>query len=88
MDSITAEGLDLNFEEVAVAPASPYVGRKLRFTNIRAELDVVIVAVRRRTGEMIFNPSGDAYIEAGDLLIAIGRTDSLAQLKAQAEGGK
>jgi voltage-gated potassium channel len=86
--TITAEALDLNFEEVEVAPTSLYVGRRLRFTNIRAELDVVIVAVRRRSGEMIFNPSGDAFIEAGDLLIAIGRTDALAQLKTQAEGKK
>ena len=88
MSSITADNLDLNFEEVEVAPSSPYVGRRLRFTNIRAELDVVIIAVRRRAGEMIFNPSGDAFIEAGDLLIAIGRADALAQLKAQAEGKK
>ncbi len=84
MATITAEALDLNFEEVEVTPDSPYVGRRLRFTNIRAELDVVIVAVRRRAGEMIFNPSGDAFIEAGDLLIAIGRTDALTQLKRQA----
>lgn len=88
MATITAEALDLNFEEVEVTPDSPYVGRRLRFTNIRAELDVVIVAVRRRAGEMIFNPSGDAFIEAGDLLIAIGRTDALAQLKTQANAEK
>jgi len=85
IDSIAAEDLDLNFEEVLISPASPYVGHKLRFTNIRAELDVVIVAVRRHNGEMVFNPSGDAQIAAGDLLIAIGRTESLAQLKAQAQ---
>lgn len=85
IDSIAAEDLDLDFEEVAVSPESSYVGHKLRFTNIRAELDVVIVAVRRNSGEMIFNPSGDAHIEAGDLLIAIGRAESLAQLKAQAQ---
>ena len=85
IDSIAAEDLDLDFEEVAVAPESVYVGHKLKFTNIRAELDVVIVAVRRASGEMIFNPSGDAYIEAGDMLIAIGRADSLAQLKTQAQ---
>ncbi len=84
IDSMAAEDLDLNFEEVVVSPRSVYVGHKLRFTNIRAELDVVIVAVRRHAGEMVFNPSGDAHIEAHDLLIAIGRADSLAQLKAQA----
>ncbi|HEY1404235.1 MAG TPA: potassium channel protein, partial [Pyrinomonadaceae bacterium] len=86
IDSIAAEDLDLDFEEVVVAPASAYVGHKLRDTNIRSELDVVIVAVRRRSNsEMIFNPSGDSQMEAGDMLIAIGRADSLARLKDKAQ---
>ncbi|MDQ1560457.1 MAG: voltage-gated potassium channel [Pyrinomonadaceae bacterium] len=86
IDSIAAEDLDLDFEEVVVAPRSSYVGHKLKFTNIRSELDVVIVAVRRRSNsEMVFNPSGDSQIEAGDMLIAIGRADSLARLKAIAQ---
>ncbi|HZG51305.1 MAG TPA: potassium channel protein [Pyrinomonadaceae bacterium] len=86
IDSIAAEDLDLDFEEVVVAPESAYVGHKLKFTNIRSELDVVIVAVRRRSNsQMIFNPSGDSHIEAGDMLIAIGRADSLARLKANAQ---
>lgn len=88
IDSITAENLDLNFEEVEVARTSMYANHKLRFTNIRSELDVVIVALRRRGGEMLFNPTGDAVIEAGDLLIAIGRAESLVQLKAHARGEK
>ncbi|HYG10426.1 MAG TPA: TrkA family potassium uptake protein, partial [Pyrinomonadaceae bacterium] len=81
IDSIAAEDLDLDFEEVVVAPASAYVGRKLCDTNIRAELDVVIIAVRRRGGDMVFNPADDSCIEAGDMLIAIGRAESLARLK-------
>ncbi|HEX8633875.1 MAG TPA: potassium channel protein [Pyrinomonadaceae bacterium] len=86
IDSIAAEDLDLDFEEVVVAPGSVYVGHKLKFTNIRSELDVVIVAVRRGSNsQMIFNPSGDSHIEAGDMLIAIGRADSLARLKANAQ---
>ncbi|HEV2914482.1 MAG TPA: potassium channel protein [Pyrinomonadaceae bacterium] len=88
MDSITAENLDLGFEQLEVGPASPYVGHKLRFTNIRSELDIVIIAIRRRGGEMIFNPSGDAVIEAGDTLIAIGRADSLAKFVNQARARK
>ena len=80
MDSVTAESLDLGFEQVEVGADSVYAGKKLRFTNIRSELDIVIVAIRRRSGEMIFNPAGDARIEAGDLLIAIGRAENLAEL--------
>ena len=88
MDSIAAENLDLGFEQLEVMPGSVYAGRKLRFTNIRSELDVVIVAMRRKSGDMIFNPSGDAIIEAGDILIAIGKAESLAELSALARGAK
>jgi len=86
MDSIAAENLDLGFEQLEVMPGSAYSGRKLRFTNIRSELDVVIVAMRRKNGQMIFNPSGDAIIEAGDLLIAIGKAESLKELSTLARG--
>ena len=34
---------------------------------------------------VIFNPSGNALIESGDMLIAIGRSESLAKLKVQAQ---
>lgn len=90
MDSVTAESLDLGFEQVEVRDDSVYAGKKLRFTNIRSELDIVIVAIRRRAGEMIFNPAGDARVEPGDLLIAIGRAENLAQLSelARRPGGK
>jgi voltage-gated potassium channel len=86
MDSIAAENLDLGFEELEVAPASPYAGRKLRFTNIGSELNIVIVAIRRLKGQMIFNPSGDVIIEAGDVVVAIGRSESLTEFKQLARG--
>lgn len=86
MDSITAETLDLAFEEVEVAQGSPLEGRKLKETNIRAQLDIVVAAIRRAGGEMIFNPSGDTQIRDGDMLICIGRAESMQELGAQARG--
>jgi voltage-gated potassium channel len=88
LDSLSAEDLDFNLEQVEIARDSPYVGRKLRFTNIRSELGAVVVAIRRRAGQMIFNPSPDDIIEAGDLLIAAGRAESIDELKAQARPKK
>jgi voltage-gated potassium channel len=88
LDSLTAEHLDFNLEQVEIARDSSYVGRKLRYTDIRSELGAVVVAIRRHHGEMIFNPSPDSIIEAGDLLIAAGRAESLAELKTQAQPKK
>ena len=86
MDSITADELGLAFEQVEVDAASALVGKELRATPIRSELDVVIISIRRQNGEMLFNPAGDAAIENGDVLIAIGRADSLMKLNALARG--
>lgn len=88
MDSIAAENLDLSFEEMEVAPNSVYAGHKLRFTNILSELNVIIVAIRRRNGQMIFNPTGDALIHEGDILITIGRAESLMRMNELARGVK
>jgi voltage-gated potassium channel len=88
MDSITAESLDLGFEQIEVGPASELAGHKLKFTTIRSHHNVVVAAIRRPDGEMIFNPSGDTKIEVGDLLIVIGRAGSLSDLAALARGEK
>lgn len=84
--SITANKLELAFEELRIDPASRLVGRKLSETNIRSELDIVIVSIRRADGQILFNPSGDAAIGSGDILIAIGHTESLMKLNALAAG--
>src|SRR6266568_2290168 len=84
IDSITASQLELAFEQVEVDLASTIAGRKLRDTNIRSELDIVIVSIRRVDGQMLFNPSGETAIEGGDMLIAIGHPESLIKLNALA----
>ncbi len=86
IDSITANELGLGFEQVEVDAASHLAGKDLQATSIRSELDVVIISIRRQDGEIIFNPGGDCRIETGDILIAIGRSDSLTKLSRLARG--
>ena len=80
MDSIVAETLDLVFEEIAVKSVSPYADKQLRETNISSELNLLIVAIRRKKGEMIFQPSADEIIREGDLLIVIGKAEAMQKL--------
>lgn len=86
MDSITANELGLGFEQVEVEADSSLIGKELRSTPIRSELDVVIISIRRQDGQIIFNPSGNTTIENGDILIAIGKSDSLTRLNEMARG--
>src|SRR5215813_4504695 len=58
LDSVTANELELGFEQLEVDPISSLVSRKLSETVIRSELNIVIVSIRRDGGEIIFNPSG------------------------------
>ena len=80
MDSIIAENLDLVFEEIPVNSRSNYVNHEIRDTNIGRQLNVLIVGIRRSDGEMIFNPAADAKIIANDLLIVIGKAESVQKL--------
>lgn len=86
IESITANTLDLELEQLEVEESSTLSGRKLSETIIRSELNIVIVSIRRGDGSTIFNPSGEATIEAGDLLIATGSAESLMKLRALAKG--
>lgn len=82
MDSITAETLDLAFEEIAVGKNSPYAGKLLSATNISRELNLIVVAIRRSDGELFFHPTGETTVEVGDLLIVVGKADAMQKLLA------
>ncbi len=78
------EHVDLQLEETQISGASPLAGSCLRASGIRSELKVIIVAVKKPTGHMIFNPDPEAALEAGDVLVAIGSREQLDQLQALA----
>ena len=80
MESIVAENLDLVFEEVAVDGRSELSGRALSETRILKDLNLIVVAIRRRTGELEFQPTAETVVQEGDLMIVIGKADSVKQL--------
>jgi voltage-gated potassium channel len=80
MDSIVAETLDLVFEEIAIDSPSPYANKKLRETNLSKELSIMVIAIRRKDSELHFHPTGETVIKEGDLLIVVGKADSVQKL--------
>jgi voltage-gated potassium channel len=74
-------GLDIRIEQVQVSATSEYVSKSLRQAQLRAELGVIVLAIRKVSGQMIFNPPADAEIGAGDHLIVMGQPAQLRRLE-------
>jgi voltage-gated potassium channel len=78
---------DLEIEEVKISEASSLVGKNIEQSQIRPKLNVVILAIRRKTGEMLFNPEPSTLIQDGDILIVFGERRKL-DLLSDVAGGK
>lgn len=80
-----SENLELQLEEIPVSEKSSIVEKTIHEAGIGRELGVIIVAIKRGSGEMKFNPVHNTKIHAGDTLIAIGETEKLAALEKLAK---
>ena len=74
-------GLDVGIEQVRVPGGSEFVSKSLLEANIRREMGVIVLAIRKADGRMLFNPPADAAIEAGDYLIVMGEAQGLRRLE-------
>jgi voltage-gated potassium channel len=81
MELAMKEGVDWSMEEIVVGPASPLQGVPLSDSGIRQNLNLILVAIKRADGEMLFNPSHETPILAGDTLIALGLRKNLDALE-------
>lgn len=80
--AIHDKSMDLKMEELEVGEMSRLSGSTLIDTGIRQEMNVIIVAIRKKDGEMTFNPSSQTRINTGDTLIALGHTADLDRLRS------
>jgi len=74
-------GLDVGIEQFSVPAASEYASKTLLETNIRKDLGVIVLAIRKSDGRMLFNPPAEAEIQSGDYLIVMGELASLRKLE-------
>ncbi|MCX7046374.1 MAG: NAD-binding protein [Candidatus Sumerlaeota bacterium] len=74
-------------EEVPVSEQSALKDRSLKELGIAREHGIMIIGVRRKTGEeSIFNPSADTVIRAGDILIILGERANVSRFMGHARG--
>ncbi|MBW2092802.1 MAG: NAD-binding protein, partial [Deltaproteobacteria bacterium] len=64
--------LNLAMEEILVTPQAKLKDITLKDSNIRQDLGLIVIAIKKADGDMIFNPWAHERFEIGDTLIAVG----------------
>ncbi len=80
------QSLELQLEEIPLPAFSPYQGKTLKEAGLHEQPGIIIVAVKRASGKMVFNPSAAERLEAGDHLITLAEAPQLKEIERRVRG--
>ena len=79
--TIRREHLQLIMEEFRVSSGSTLAGNTIEEARIRSRYGLIVVAIKRPGGPMLFNPDADEKMEPGDVLVLLGPEDQVRDLE-------
>lgn len=72
---------DIQMEEIPVSASSNLVNIMLKDSGIRQNYNLILIAIKKPDGSMLFNPSFETKIQPDDTVIAVGENENLNKLK-------
>ncbi|MBN2041385.1 MAG: potassium channel protein [Spirochaetes bacterium] len=75
--------LGLVMEETRIMEKSNLAGKNLIESNLRKDFGLIIVAIKKSTGEMIFNPTPQEKLNVNDVLVVLGKKEDLAKMSGK-----
>jgi voltage-gated potassium channel len=72
--------LEIETEQLHISEASPLCGKTLEEAHVRQTYGLIVLALRKATGSMLFNPDGSTRVDKGDVLIAMGERSKLKRM--------
>ena len=72
---------DIQLEELAVSEASALAHVSLKDSGIRQKFNLIIIAIKKADGTMLFNPSFESVLMPTDTVIALGEVENLDKLE-------
>lgn len=73
--------MGLMMEEATVGRTSGLIGQTIIESNLRQNYGVIIVAIKKQHGEMVFNPMPSEKLEQGDVIVVIGKKDEMLRMQ-------
>lgn len=72
---------DIKMEEIPVSNSSKLANVHLKDSGIRQQFNLILIAIKKKDGDMMFNPSFETVIRGGDTVIAVGEGQNLLKLE-------
>jgi len=72
--------LEIETEQLQISKESPLCNRTLEEARVRQAYGLIVLALKKGTDNMLFNPEASTRVEAGDVLIAMGQRGQLKRL--------
>ena len=73
-----------HLEQATIREGSKLIDCELKNSGLRQGMDIIVLAVQRVDGEVLFNPTADTVLRLGDTLIAMGDQKSLGEFERRA----
>lgn len=72
--------IGLVMEEALVGSKSSLIGKNLIESQLRKDYGVIIVAIKKISGQMIFNPQPIEKLDAGDIIVVLGKKEDVGRM--------
>jgi len=73
--------LSLSMEEFIIKKDSTMIEKSIAQCEVRQRANVIVVAVKKPGEDIVFNPSPDIKIQAGDTLLVLGNLADINQFE-------
>ncbi len=75
--------LAIEMDELPILATHALAGHSLRDADIKRRTGVIVVAIKRGDGQLVFPPTGDEILVPGDSVVFLGRRDNLDQFRQE-----
>lgn len=77
--ALTRKSEAIQIEELFIPEKSKYTNVILKDSRIRQDFNLIIISIKKASGEMLFNPHFETLIEPQDTVIVMGKTPELRE---------
>ncbi len=84
LELVTGRGvMDVALDELPIGQGSPIIDQTVQTIEARKRFSLLVVAVKRASGDMSFNPDEKLRFAVGDTIILMGRVEDIERFRGE-----